>query len=220
MRGYAPRIFISPHNPPPLCKGRCLAFFCKTEGLSHAITTQKNNPSVNFVDSSLYTREPSESVVVFNGSREPRNRFRTARSPSKNATHSGDVTCAGYLPKLRASWCNHQRKCRHFPAEQRSLTLTRANPAGSPYSRQRVAKKKNQPQGLVSLFGDLAGNRTRDCAVRGRRLNLLTTRPYLFCLYTISHFLENINCFYAVFLKFFHRIKTAVRRKVLPPLFV
>ena len=31
--------------------------------------------------------------------------------------------------------------------------------------------------------GDLAGNRTRDCAVRGRRLNLLTTRPYseIFC---------------------------------------
>ena len=27
--------------------------------------------------------------------------------------------------------------------------------------------------------GDLAGNRTRDCAVRGRRLNRLTTRPYL-----------------------------------------
>ena len=28
-----------------------------------------------------------------------------------------------------------------------------------------------------NLFGDLAGNRTRDCAVRGRRLNRLTTRP-------------------------------------------
>ena len=33
-----------------------------------------------------------------------------------------------------------------------------------------------------NLFGDLAGNRTRDCAVRGRRLNRLTTRPYSVCV--------------------------------------
>ena len=30
---------------------------------------------------------------------------------------------------------------------------------------------------IAFAFGDLAGNRTRDCAVRGRRLNRLTTRP-------------------------------------------
>ena len=47
--------------------------------------------------------------------------------------------------------------------------------------------KKAQKRGLIEPFygfyqtaiGDLAGNRTRDCAVRGRRLNRLTTRPYL-----------------------------------------
>ena len=32
---------------------------------------------------------------------------------------------------------------------------------------------------VCSFHGDLAGNRTRDCAVRGRRLNRLTTRPFL-----------------------------------------
>ena len=39
---------------------------------------------------------------------------------------------------------------------------------------------KNKPEQECSdlfAFGDLAGNRTRDCAVRGRRLNRLTTRP-------------------------------------------
>ena len=40
---------------------------------------------------------------------------------------------------------------------------------------------KNKPEQECSdlfAFGDLAGNRTRDCAVRGRRLNRLTTRPF------------------------------------------
>ena len=39
---------------------------------------------------------------------------------------------------------------------------------------------KNKPEQRCSDLladGDLAGNRTRDCAVRGRRLNRLTTRP-------------------------------------------
>lgn len=40
--------------------------------------------------------------------------------------------------------------------------------------------KNKSEQGCSDLLadGDPAGNRTRDCAVRGRRLNLLTTRPY------------------------------------------
>lgn len=42
-------------------------------------------------------------------------------------------------------------------------------------------KKMSAPL-CTHLFGDLAGNRTRDCAVRGRRLNRLTTRPYEFVL--------------------------------------
>ena len=37
----------------------------------------------------------------------------------------------------------------------------------------------------IGYFGDLAGNRTRDCAVRGRRLNLLTTRPSISFAYLI-----------------------------------
>ena len=40
---------------------------------------------------------------------------------------------------------------------------------------------KNKPEQKCSdllVVGDLAGNRTRDCAVRGRRLNRLTTRPF------------------------------------------
>ena len=75
-------------------------------------------------------------------------------------------------------------------------------------NRLRQDHQVKTPPIRVTLLGDLAGNRTRDCAVRGRRLNLLTTRPYLFCLYTISHFLENINYFYAVFLKFFQQFKS------------
>lgn len=51
-------------------------------------------------------------------------------------------------------------------------------------------KKKEVNQKVFGLlpFGDLAGNRTRDCAVRGRRLNRLTTRPHLIKLvdYIIS----------------------------------
>ncbi len=48
---------------------------------------------------------------------------------------------------------------------------------------------KNKPeQGCsdLSMSGDLAGNRTRDCAVRGRRLNRLTTRPYLFFRFPLA----------------------------------
>ena len=43
-----------------------------------------------------------------------------------------------------------------------------------------MIKANPSPNGngfAFNLFGDLAGNRTRDCAVRGRRLNRLTTRP-------------------------------------------
>ena len=48
-----------------------------------------------------------------------------------------------------------------------------------------MIKANPSPNGngfAFNLFGDLAGNRTRDCAVRGRRLNRLTTRPYEFVL--------------------------------------
>ena len=47
------------------------------------------------------------------------------------------------------------------------------------------SRAKNNPNfGSTPRFGlfwcgDLAGNRTRDCAVRGRRLNRLTTRPFV-----------------------------------------
>lgn len=43
-----------------------------------------------------------------------------------------------------------------------------------------IKEQKNKPERKSSdllVVGDLAGNRTRDCAVRGRRLNRLTTRP-------------------------------------------
>lgn len=45
-----------------------------------------------------------------------------------------------------------------------------------------IKEQKNKPEQRCSdLFksGDPAGNRTRDCAVRGRRLNRLTTRPFI-----------------------------------------
>ena len=43
----------------------------------------------------------------------------------------------------------------------------------------KVTNKKMSALTCAHFFvGDLAGNRTRDCAVRGRRLNRLTTRPY------------------------------------------
>lgn len=44
-----------------------------------------------------------------------------------------------------------------------------------------IKEQKNKPERKSSdllVVGDLAGNRTRDCAVRGRRLNRLTTRPF------------------------------------------
>ncbi len=60
----------------------------------------------------------------------------------------------------------------------------RASPSAAdepdPLSRTRQGHKKAHSSINCALFsGDLAGNRTRDCAVRGRRLNRLTTRPYL-----------------------------------------
>ena len=42
-------------------------------------------------------------------------------------------------------------------------------------------KKAHSSINCALFSGDLAGNRTRDCAVRGRRLNRLTTRPYFVC---------------------------------------
>ena len=65
--------------------------------------------------------------------------------------------------------------------------------------------KNGQKRGLIAPFygfyqtasGDLAGNRTRDCAVRGRRLNRLTTRPFRGFLrdYSISRtILQPILC--------------------------
>lgn len=54
-----------------------------------------------------------------------------------------------------------------------------------------------------SYRGDLAGNRTRDCAVRGRRLNLLTTRPWLLTEKIITYKIISCNRFSFVFKKFF-----------------
>ena len=45
---------------------------------------------------------------------------------------------------------------------------------------------KRAPKDAQYVDGDLAGNRTRDCAVRGRRLNRLTTRPYLFFRFPLA----------------------------------
>ena len=42
----------------------------------------------------------------------------------------------------------------------------------------KLKKNGQKNKFFARFFGDLAGNRTRDCAVRGRRLNRLTTRPY------------------------------------------
>ena len=46
------------HCEPPLCKGRWHFRKKMTEGLSKKQNFSKNNPSVSFADSSLYTREP------------------------------------------------------------------------------------------------------------------------------------------------------------------
>ena len=68
----------------------------------------------------------------------------------------------------------------------------------------RHKKTKPLPQlnegSTLLLVGDLAGNRTRDCAVRGRRLNRLTTRPYsnYFVIITYSTRSCNRFCAYSV----------------------
>ena len=47
---------LSGENEPPLCKGRWLAK--QDGGIVKSKILPKNNPSVTFGDSSLYTREP------------------------------------------------------------------------------------------------------------------------------------------------------------------
>ena len=51
----------------------------------------------------------------------------------------------------------------------------------SGYKNAKKGQKKTPTEPFYGFcwvpIGDLAGNRTRDCAVRGRRLNRLTTRP-------------------------------------------
>ena len=55
-----------------------------------------------------------------------------------------------------------------------------------------------------SLFsGDPYGNRTHDCALRGRRLNRLTKGPYIHNRVIISHFFVNIKSFFAFYLFFY-----------------
>ena len=53
----------------------------------------------------------------------------------------------------------------------------------SGYKNAKKGQKKTPTEPFYGFcwvpIGDLAGNRTRDCAVRGRRLNRLTTRPFL-----------------------------------------
>ena len=68
----------------------------------------------------------------------------------------------------------------HFAARSRP-PLAFPRPARSP--QQKMSGQKS----AQFIDGDLAGNRTRDCAVRGRRLNRLTTRPRRkLCYYSIS----------------------------------
>ena len=53
----------------------------------------------------------------------------------------------------------------------------------------------NVKSSTLLLSGDLAGNRTRDCAVRGRRLNRLTTRPFA---YLLSNYIIYVKALQAI----------------------
>lgn len=86
-----------------------------------------------------------------------------------------------------------------------------------------TAKTKANPSpngnGLAfHLFGDLAGNRTRDCAVRGRRLNLLTTRPRKISVLIISHRKTKCKRFCLCCEKFFGRFRPVPLASVPAPL--
>ena len=59
----------------------------------------------------------------------------------------------------------------HFAARSRP-------PLAFPRPARSAQQKMSGQKSAQFIDGDLAGNRTRDCAVRGRRLNRLTTRPY------------------------------------------
>ena len=61
---------LSGENEPPLCKGRWLAK--QDGGIVKSKILPKNNPSVTFVDSSLYTREPDKHCFCGHKSEAPR----------------------------------------------------------------------------------------------------------------------------------------------------
>lgn len=46
------------------------------------------------------------------------------------------------------------------------------------FENKKISKSTNTVNLLISYFGSLNGNRTRDSALRGRCLNRLTMRPY------------------------------------------
>ena len=76
-----------------------------------------------------------------------------------------------------------------------------------------MIKANPSPNGngfAFNLFGDLIGNRTRVYAVRGRRLNRLTIRPWLICLCSIAYFFFQGNCFCLTEIKFFENFFSVI----------
>lgn len=72
---------------------------------------------------------------------------------------------------------------------------------------------ENKPEQRCSDLladGDLIGNRTRVYAVRGRRLNRLTIRPWLICLCSIAYFFFQGNCFCLTEIKFFEKFFSVI----------
>ncbi len=85
------------------------------------------------------------------------------------------------------------------------------NAQNSPKKRKNIQKRSVC---LRSFFvypnGDLIGNRTRVYAVRGRRLNRLTIRPWLICLCSIAYFFFQGNCFCLTEIKFFEKFFSVI----------
>ena len=85
------------------------------------------------------------------------------------------------------------------------------NAQNSPKKRKNTQKRSVC---LRSFFvypnGDLIGNRTRVYAVRGRRLNRLTIRPWLICLCSIAYFFFQGNCFCLREIKFFEKFFSVI----------
>ena len=95
--------------------------------------------------------------------------------------------------------------------EQYEKDFFAKNARNSPKKRKNTQKRSVYLRSFfVCLNGDLIGNRTRVYAVRGRRLNRLTIRPWLICLCSIAYFFFQGNCFCLTEIKFFEKFFSVI----------